>query len=266
MVETLLSRIIKARDGSGVAAFDFREILVGSGEKVGADDTPPAEEQPVDELGSEAVEESPEPEEPPEPEVDPLEELEETIRNRLLEAERHAQELEKEAYEKGYAQGQKDGVEYGRKSMKIVQDHLQQLLSGLQAAPETILGDYRNWLLASCLAVLREIVPMTIQIHPQALLHLIDGLLEEAAGGQTLTIHLNPADLDLLEKNTDLKERMQSGDRRFAVKADPGVKRGGCRAENDIQLLDATIETQLALFEEALRGHEPDKQDSDPSE
>lgn len=260
-----MSRIIKAGDDSGVAVFDFREISIGGGKKAGADEAPLVEE-PVDASEPETVEALLEPEEPPEPEVDPLEELEETIRSRLLEAERHAQELEKEAYEKGYAQGQKDGVEYGRKSMKIVQDHLEQVLSGLQEMPETILGDYRNWLLASCLSVLREIVPRTMQIHPQALLHLIDGLLEEAAGEQMLTIHLNPADLDLLEKNTDLKERMQSAERRFTVKADPGMKRGGCRAENDIQLLDATTETQIALFEEALRGHEPDSQNSDPSD
>ena len=49
---------------------------------------------------------------PAEPEID----LEDVFRKKLLELERRGQEIEKEAYGRGFAQGEKDGLEYGRKS------------------------------------------------------------------------------------------------------------------------------------------------------
>jgi flagellar assembly protein FliH len=247
----LSNNIIKARLNSDISTFDFREISIGKVERPPAEEPPPVEEAVEEE---EVVA------------VDPLAELEETIRNRLLEAERHAQEIEKEAYEKGYAQGQKDGLEYGAKSMKIIKEHLEQLLPGFQALPEQVFKDYRNWFIGACLTFVKKVAPKVVEMHPQGLIRLIGAFLDEAEEQHLLTIYLHPSDMSLLEKHTDLMESLRAGSRSFAVKADPAMKRGGCRAENDIQLLDATMETQLALFEEALRQNGPDSNEPPPSE
>lgn len=186
---------------------------------------------------------------------DPLEELEETIQHRLLEVERRAQELEREAYEKGYAQGEKDGMEYGQKSMAVVKEHMERLLRELQSVPDRVLQDYRDWLITTCLAVARRVVDVELKTQPRALVKMIDALLSEAIEHQSLTLYLNPKDLDMLERTTEFQEWLKKTDRVLTVKPDAELARGGCRMESDIQFLDASMDTQFSLIEEALRHH-----------
>ncbi len=193
-------------------------------------------------------------------EPDPVDDPEARMRGLFLEAERKAQELEEEAYRKGYEQGQKDGFEFGLKSMSIVKEHLEGLLDQFQTLPETLLQEYRDWLIEMCLGISRRIVRRELETDSSQLSQLIDNLLSEAAEEHTLTVYVHPHDLDLLEKHLDLKSTSERTGRTFSLKADPRLDRGGCRLESDIQLFDASIEKQFAFIEKALRN---DGSDSD---
>lgn len=182
-----------------------------------------------------------------------LDDMEAAVQNRLLELERRAQEIEEEAYTKGYAQGEKDGFEVGKKSMLIVKDRIERLLAGLEELPQRVFRDYREWLLSTSLSIARKIVGIELCTQPQALMPLIGALLDEAETHQTLTLCLNPKDLELLEKHMDLKQRSEEVQHPFNLRTDNSLERGGCRIESDIQLIDATLETRFSLLEQALR-------------
>jgi len=236
-----LSSIIKAHQGMDAVPFSFREVENQS-------------ELELHQRASPAAERAVEPEEP---EVDPLQELEETIQNRLMEAERRAQELESEGYEKGYAQGLKDGSETGLKGMLIVQEHLDKIFKAMQALPPKIFADYREWFIASTLAVARHVIRKELDTHPGILAHLIGSLLEEVEESHSLILYLNPKDVESLEEHTSLKDILRESNRSFSLRPDPQLERGGCRIETELQLLDASIETQFALIEQAVRQEEP---------
>jgi flagellar assembly protein FliH len=243
-----LSSIIKAHESIDAAPFTFREVENRS------------------ELNHPRVSAlEPKEAEPEEPRIDPLQELEEMIQNRLMEAERRAEELESEGYEKGYAQGVKDGAETGLKGMLITRDHLEKLLHAIQALPVKIFSDYREWFIASTLTVARQVIRKELDTHPRILAQLIGSLLEEVEKSQSLILYLNPKDIESLEEHTSLKDILQESNRSFALKPDPGLQRGGCRIETELQLLDAGIETQFALIEQAIRQEEP-VAENDPSE
>lgn len=243
-METPLSNIIKAKTYPAFKSFDFHAIDQDAAKTPG--EGTPSAGVPKPWRGLDLSESK---------HSDPIEELEAAIRNRLLEVERTAQELEREAYEKGYAQGERDGMEYGMKSMAIVKDHLERLLGGLQSVPERVLRDYRDWLISTCLAIARKVVGVELETKPKALVKMIDALVIEAEEHQSLTLYLNPKDLGLLEKTTDFKEWSEKAERSLAIRTDVRLARGGCRIESDIQLLDASIETQFSLIERALRDH-----------
>ena len=180
-----------------------------------------------------------------------------SVQDLLLNAERKAQELEEQAYQKGYEQGQKDGFEFGQRSMSIVKEHLEGLLKELQCLPETLLKEYRDWLIEMCLSISRRIVRRELAADIGQLSQLIDNLLRETVDEHTLTVHVHPDDLDLLEKHLDLKSLAERSGRTFSLKADANLERGGCRLENDVQLLDASIEKQFSFIEQSLRKDEP---------
>jgi flagellar assembly protein FliH len=246
-VEIPLSKLIKAaqNDHAAVVPFDFLQMEP-------TQFTPALRSKRADEARNAA------------PESDAPAEIETTIQNRLLDAERKAQELEEEAYRKGYAQGQKDGFEVGQKSMAIVKEHLEDLFNGLQRLPEKLLEDYREWIISSCLGMARHVARRELAGDSQQLVQLIDALLREAEENHALTLHVNPNDLDLLEKNVDLLHLSSSSGRTFHLKADPRLERGGCRLESDIQLLDASIEKQFELLEQSLRNQESTTDASTP--
>jgi flagellar assembly protein FliH len=232
-----LSNIIKLSDtdaGVSVTAFNFQKLP-----------------RPVRKCFSnvlskdQAEHECPSDEEIP---VDP----EAALRNRLLDAERKAEQMEKEAYEKAYAQGRKDGFEYGRKHMAIVQSQLENLIEDLDALPSKLLADYRDWIVDTCLKIARQIVRRELETDHNQLIHLIDTILKETSEKYTLTVHLNPADHELLKKHMDPVRFSEQTGRKVDLKPDPEVQRGGCWLENEIERVDATIEKQFALVELAL--------------
>jgi flagellar assembly protein FliH len=232
-----LSKVIKANKSSpsDVTLFDFGQMDLGKGSSA------PRRSAGVTDATARSAE------------TDPLAQIETTIQNRLLDAERKAQEMEEDAYRQGYAQGQKDGYEIGQKSMAIVRDHLEKLLYGLARFPEQLFAEYREWIIHSCLEIARHVVRRELRGDEQQLIQLIDSLLHQAEEGHSLTIHLHPHDLDLLEKHLDFQELVVSRGQTLHLKADPQIERGGCRMESDIQVLDASLEQQFALIEDAIR-------------
>lgn len=244
-----LSKIIKACQDPGLERFEFFEI----GE-VYSDTDPVPQPDRV----------SPDPmlqEDPAPPVATSLEDMDHIIRNRLLEAERQAQETEKLGYENGYAQGRKDGFEYGRKSARIVQEQLENVLLQLGTLPSKAFRDYRDWFIQSALSMARCIVQSELKANPDGLFSLVTSLLQEAEAHHTLTLYLNPGDLDLLRKKTPLESWMQQFSPDFSLKTDTGLTPGGCRLESDLQLMDATLETRFASLEETLTAPVPDLED-----
>jgi flagellar assembly protein FliH len=242
-----LSNIIKAAESSSCVPFGFEEIELFSGND-------PCAFMEDEDAGLEA-------------EVrDPLKELEQTIQERLLDAERRAQEIEREAYEQGYAQGLKDGTEFGRKSMLVTQEQMGNLLSELQTLPAQVLQDYRNWLVASCMAVSKHVIQKELRTRPQVLLRLIQTFLAEVEATQSLTLTLHPKDLEMLTRHADFAVPAEGGERPFVVKTDPQLERGGCRIESDIQLIDAGLDAQLAQIEQAFKAEGVVGNDDAPSQ
>jgi len=188
----------------------------------------------------------PEEEQLAEPEANP----EELYRRKLLEIERRTQEIERDAYSKGFAQGQKDGFDYGQKSVQVVKSQLERIAQNMETLPEKILQDYRDWLIHASIRIARGIVDREIQTSPEIVADSAKSLLEEALEHSTLTVYLNPHDLEIVEKRADLT-RGANG-KRFVIKADRDLERGGCRIESAIQLLDASIPSLFANLEKKL--------------
>ncbi|WP_448383027.1 FliH/SctL family protein [Desulfosoma sp.] len=191
--------------------------------------------------------------------ANPLDELEQVIRQRLLEAERRAEELEREAYQKGYEQGRKDGYAFGASSIEKIRERLDAVAASLEALPAQVLGDYRRWLLEAALTLSRHLFQAAASVNPSVLENLVDEILDHMDRSQAITIVLHPKDRDLLEKHGIL-ERWLAGPSEGAgtvrIALDPHISRGGCRVHSAFQEIDALVETRLKNLHEVLFAHE----------
>ncbi|MDR3566530.1 MAG: FliH/SctL family protein [Syntrophobacteraceae bacterium] len=187
----------------------------------------------------------------PEPEAAPPEvSLEEIYRRKLLELERQSQEIERDAYSKGFAQGEKDGLDYGQKSVQVVSSQIERIAQSMKALPAKVFEDYREWLIRTSIGIARQIVGREIQTTPEIVADLVRDLIGQAEQHSTLTVHLNPNDLELLEKKTAVVPLADGP--QFVLKADKDVERGGCRIESAIQLIDGSIVAMFKKMEKEL--------------
>jgi flagellar biosynthesis/type III secretory pathway protein FliH len=80
----------------------------------------------------------------------------------------------------------------------------------------------------------------------------------QAPARKALRARLNPDDLRTIESSRDqLRKIGEPLPEELVLCADPGIARGGCVLESAAGQVDARMETQLELIEQALRGLEP---------
>ena len=185
---------------------------------------------------------------PPEPEPEVT--AEEMYRRKLLEIERKTQEIERDAYARGFAQGEKDGLDYGQKSIQVVGSQIERLAQNMKSLPEKVLEDYRDWLIRTSIGVARQIVNREIRTEPGIVADLVRDLLEDARQQGALTVYLNPGDLELIEKKAGLA--LQADEKQFILKADRDLERGGCRVESPIQLIEASVSGMFEKLEKEI--------------
>ena len=183
-----------------------------------------------------------------EPQID----YEELHRRKLLELERRTQQIERDAYSQGFAQGEKDGFDYGQKAVKVVKSQLERIAQNMEALPAKILQDYRNWLIQTSISIARQLLNREIRTSPEIVADTVSALIEEAEEQGVLTVYLNPNDLEIVEKRADLS--LGANGKHIALKADRELERGGCRIESAVQLLDASIPTVFENLEKKLLG------------
>jgi flagellar assembly protein FliH len=175
---------------------------------------------------------------------------EQMFRTKMLELERQTQEIEKEAYGKGFSQGEKDGFEYGKKASQVIKAQLERLAENMESLPAKVLRDYRDWLIRTGIRIARRIVDREIQTSPEIVSDFVKALLEEAEEHSSLTVYLNPNDLELIDKRAGLA--LSENKKHFTLKADGELERGGCRVESALQLLDASLATLFENLEKYL--------------
>ncbi|MHB8068243.1 MAG: FliH/SctL family protein [Desulfobaccales bacterium] len=117
----------------------------------------------------------------------------------LKEARDKAQYLERQAYEEGFQQGQKDGREVGQRSMEQLVQQFQDLVNALVRDREELYRQREKDLIDMVVLISRKIVVRELKMQPEA----IQGIV--AAGFQLLTdtedikLHINPQDYELLQ-------------------------------------------------------------------
>jgi len=174
------------------------------------------------------------------------------IEDILREAQEKASALEGEAYEKGFAQGEKDGFELGqRKAAKLVED-IESVLRSMDNLRQEILVHYEKEILELVFAIAQRVIHRNIRSDDKAIEATALSALTLAAEKSKATLRVNPEDFDYVEKLrpeffTAVKEL-----KALTVTSDPSVTRGGCLLESPYGDVDARVETQLDKIHQCL--------------
>ncbi len=236
-----MSSIIKKSDKQEITPFEFNPF---------EEEREEISDFVFSEISDEEVAEPQKPQPEPSPQ---LLEIADFISQKLAEAEEEAERIRKEAWEKGKEEGFKEGYKEGLEEASKIASEIKEVLEGLKKLPVQLLRDYQEWLVETAFSVAKHILQTEISINPQLLLSRMTHLINQMEEDLAITIYINPEDFSALRILTDLEELLKSKEGYIKFKEDPSLSRGSLKIENDISMLDATLENVLEeLKREAL--------------
>jgi flagellar biosynthesis/type III secretory pathway protein FliH len=158
--------------------------------------------------------------------------------------------LEKTAYENGFLQGEKAGLEIAEKKVEAVMRRYSESLLEVGKLRSFLYAQVEREVVKLAVEVAKKILHREINADPDIIQTLVRVALGHVAEKSAVTIHLNPADYSyLLEQRAELS---QSEGRDIALLADKSIERGGCLIQTECGDIDARIEEKFREVEHAF--------------
>jgi flagellar assembly protein FliH len=191
------------------------------------------------------IEESEEPEEIEPPEPTP-EELAEEI---IAQAKQQAKQIEREAFEKGYAGGERAGQELAKKAVEKTLAALNEAVESLRAIAQKRVKEVEDEEISLAVAVARKIIHREIQQDPYVIVDIVRSALSKSSLGEQVVVKVHPQDKDILsESHASIVQDLEEV-RALNFEADETLERGEAIVECALGELDLRIERQIQEVE-----------------
>jgi flagellar assembly protein FliH len=169
-----------------------------------------------------------------------------------IDHEAHLAALEREAFAKGFAQGERAGAEASGERSEATLRRLTETLDELTTVRAEMIRQTERQMVQLALAIARRIVLREVSLDPDLLLAMARVALERLGETARVTVRLHPEDYAAAGA-ARVAELTSSN---VTVAADSRLSRGGCRVESEMGLLDVGIDAQLLEVGRALIGAE----------
>jgi flagellar assembly protein FliH len=159
--------------------------------------------------------------------------------------------VEKEAYEKGFEQGQRDGLDLEKSRMEEMGKQLETIFSELLELKSQIYTESEGELLKLSTLIAKKVIKEEIKTNSNIIGNNIRSALELLTDKRKLRIIIHPEDMEETRRLLpDLAKLTKSG--HLQLTEDNTLERGGCVLETGFGKINATIDNQLGLLEEVI--------------
>ncbi|MBW2148382.1 MAG: hypothetical protein JRI22_15315 [Deltaproteobacteria bacterium] len=170
----------------------------------------------------------------------------------IEEAQAKAQLIEKEAYEKAYSLGQKEGLEVAERKFRSALQSLKKAHGEFQKLKEELVLRSERELIATCLAISRKVISQEIVQNKDVLLNLIRCGLRYVLDKDRVRIRVNPSDFqyvmqcggEIISSSEDIRD--------MAFEEDERIARGDAVIETRFGNVDCRFGTRMAEIEKSF--------------
>ena len=163
------------------------------------------------------------------------------------------EELQKNAFQKGFAEGRKVGFDAGTKKMDPVISSLHQALVKLQNIRQEIHQEIEKEVVQLALAIAKKIVCHEVKTTRETVVCIAREALSRVENPGKIKIKLNPEDLQFINDTRSQLSRFLQNVDNIRFEAADSVQSGGCLIETDRGDIDARIEKQFQVIEETFQ-------------
>lgn len=168
-------------------------------------------------------------------------------RNLISRAREEAQNIKEAAAKEGY----QEGLLQAKADIEDVKNAITSFAGAKQAVFEYIAPD----ILEISVEIAQKIIKKELQQDPTIILDNIMEILKGLSKEETkITLRVNPSQVSLLKSEIPNVMSNVGLDAKVLIVPDDAIMEGGCMVITTNGVIDATIETQLAVISEALKG------------
>jgi flagellar assembly protein FliH len=168
----------------------------------------------------------------------------------------HFAALEREAFAKGFAQGELAGAEAAGQRGEMMLHRLTQTIEELTQVRAQMIYQTERQMVQLALAVARRVVQREVSLDPDLLIAMARVALERLGETAQVKVRLNPDDYEA----AGAARVAQLAGSNVMILADAHLTRGGCRVESDMGIMDVGVEAQLQEIARALLGGDDEPQ------
>jgi flagellar assembly protein FliH len=164
----------------------------------------------------------------------------------------HLAALERDAFAKGFAQGEMAGGEAAGQRGEMMLHRLTQTIEELTQVRAQMIHQTERQMVQLAMAVAKRVVQREVSLDPDLLIAMARVALERLGETAQIKIRLHPDDYE----GAGAARVAQLAGSNVMILADAHLSRGGCRIESDMGVLDAGVDAQLQEIARALLGDE----------
>ena len=169
-------------------------------------------------------------------------ELEEKV---LKQAREKSLFIEKEAYEKGFAQGEKDGLELGQRRIETILTQFKEILTEIERQRKDLYKAFEREMLLLVLDIGKKVIRHELKLDEGIILATLQEAIQYVVDRRKLVVHLNPVDYQYLLAHPEGLSLPLDEAGAVKVVEDHSITRGGCFLETSFGEVDATVESQF---------------------
>jgi flagellar assembly protein FliH len=179
-------------------------------------------------------------------------EAEKTAQETQATAESRVAQLEKEAYEKGYAEGREKGYASGQEEIDRLIQRFHVIIAKAIEKRNEIIDDSENQLIDMVLLIARKVIKVISENQRNVVINNVIQSLRKLKSRGDVVVRVNLEDLQLATEHArEFVEKIENV-KTVTVMEDSTVDRGGCLIETDFGQIDARISSQLHEIEEKI--------------
>lgn len=161
-------------------------------------------------------------------------------------------DIQRKAYEEGFAHGERQGVKMGEEKLKAMYGQFEDLFREISQCKEHLFREAERDVLHLSLEIARKLVRKEVRVDEEILQTLVQITLGKVARHSKVKIYLHPADHKALTRNGEALDRFRLEFDALDLVADDKIEVGGCLVESSSGLLDARISEQFREVEKEL--------------
>jgi flagellar biosynthesis/type III secretory pathway protein FliH len=161
-------------------------------------------------------------------------------------------QLEKNAYESGFHQGEKAGLAIAEKKIEVGMRRYAEVILSVGKLRSQLYSQVEREVVKLAIEVAKKIVHREVQADQEIIQTLVKVALSHVAEKSAVTVHLHPQDYNyLIEHKAELSSGSNDG-QDIVLMADKAVDRGGCLIETSCGDIDARIEEEFREIERSF--------------